>query len=132
MRSMNAVQMAEQAISTSNATIIVIDVANGGSSSRWAQAFPSLDAAAQAKLDDGATFLSFGSWLDAAARFERLTADCAEHAGRGVIMVGAITLVCRPFDEDDGTETHAWELDDDSRPVFRDLTWTREAITDRI
>ena len=61
--------------------------------------------------------------MEAIRTFERLTSDCAENDTGGMIS-GTITIVTTPFGQDDGVETHEWDLHDDSRPVFTTHRWS--------
>jgi hypothetical protein len=126
----NAVEMAEMTVSGSDMTIIVLELANTGSSSRWTDRFPSLSAEQIEKLQ-GATFLVYPNIIDACDAFERLTADCAA-AGPVDLVTGTITLVHAPFGEDDGVDRMFWDLDDTTRPVRNGKSWKHEMIADRI
>lgn len=130
MTAMDPVDFARMAVGATDDSIIVLQLHNSGGSSRWGQQFPSLSSEQLNMIDDTA-FLHFDSWIEAARTFERLTADCAENDTGGLIS-GAITLVCRPNGEDDGIETHEWDLNDSVRPVFRNRAWTNEQIVERI
>lgn len=138
MRALNAIDIAGMAVSSSNSTFLVLELDNGGSSSRYKAQFPSLgdttlDMLTAPSMSGAPVFLEYAGWLEAADAFARLTADCAENDTGGLIT-GTITFVGTPFNEDDGIETVAWDLIEDSRPVFSrtGCTWTREAIAERI
>lgn len=132
MRALNAVDIAGMAVSISNSTFVVLELENNGSSSRWSAQFPSLDDDTLRMLH-GPVFLEYASWLEAADAFARLTADCAA-GDTGGLITGTITFVGTPFNEDDGIETVAWDLHEETRPVFtrEGCTWTHQTIADRI
>lgn len=136
MRTLNPVDFAEMAVSSGNGdeAIIVLDLVNSGSGSRWAQQFPCLENDTINMLDDGVTFLHFSSTREAIDKFERLTLDCAEN-GTGGLIGGTISLVMTPWGEDDGVESLSWDLHDDTRPVFVPQgrgAWRYETIAERI
>ena len=126
MIALSAVDLAKMTVTATDGSLVVLDLTNSGNSLRWSEAFPSLTGDQLAMLDE-VTFLQFGSWREAVDTFQRLTLDASQN-GVGSLIAGTITLACRPFNEDDGVETWAWEFGDDSRPVFRDCRWSYEDI----
>lgn len=129
MRAMNSIEIASMAVSNTNSTFIVIELDTGGPSSRWAEQFPTLDVNS---LDmDRPVFLEYGTWLEAANAFDRITADCVA-ANTG--SPGTITFVGTPYNEDDGVATFSWDMQDNARPVFstESRQWNYVEIAERV
>ena len=134
MRTLCPIDFAEMAVQAGNGqeSVIVLDLHNSGSDSRWRQQFPDLDDETIGLLANGSVvFLHFDRFLSAAQTFETLALQCAE-SGPGGLVGGTISLVATPYGEDDGVETTSWELDSDSRPVWGQGRWTYEQIADRL
>lgn len=134
MRTLCPIDFAEMAVQAGNGqeSVIVLDLHNSGSDSRWRSQFPDLDDETINLLTDGSVvFLHFDRFMDAAQTFETLALQCAQN-GTGGLIGGKLTLVNTPLDQDDGVESRSWSLDDDHRPVFAGSRWTDEIIVDRI
>jgi hypothetical protein len=133
MRILNSIDIAEMVVKSSDGdlSIIVLDVHNDGSTSRWAEAFPSLDAEELQSLGEAA-FLQVATRQEANDVFMRLTRDCAA-SGSGTVVHGFITLVTPHARHDDETEVRNWDLESPTLPVtVNHVDWTEEVIVDRL
>lgn len=129
---LSSIDMAKMAVSNSSSSYIVLEVENNGSSIRWTSQFPSLTSEQlEALSTQNTTFLEYETRNEAVSAFETLTRDCADES-MGQIVTGTITFVSLPYDQDDGHDVVSWELDDESRAVWKVREWKHEMIADRI
>ena len=137
MRTLSPIDMAQMAVSSSDSSYVVLELENMGMERHWNLQFPTLDAETlSAVAKTGVAFLEYDSRQEAVEAFERITLDCATN-DTGDFIKGTVTFVSTEYGKDDGHDTMSWDIDDETRPVFRAAehrrpAWTCETIMDRI
>lgn len=132
---MSMLNLAGLALAHATATgqsIIVVDIQNAGSDSRFGQQLPSID---WDEVDASAPFcIVHPNKAKAAAAFEALCLESCEN-DTGMIS-GKISLVTpritSGMPDPVGADILAWDVEDATRPVLRDGAWTDEMIADRV
>lgn len=124
--------VAEMLCLRSGESAIVFECWNNGSSSRWAQHFPSLTTEQLDAIDEPCVIF-YEVTAEARTAFETICRDLAENDEGGLIS-GTIRLLEQVGEDDHVNDLHTvrFDLDDRDRPVFIDGEWHSEMIASRI
>ncbi len=121
---LNAIEMASALNAATGNSIIVLNLINNGSSSRWHAALPSLSGDELNAVDE-VMFMTFDNASDANIRFNELIDGLAdEHV---CLISGTISLISS---ED---EPLTWDVEESTRPLWSDMYgWGNDNILHRL